>query len=260
MTIGTAKPSAEELALIPHHFINSHSITEEFSAGDFCREGRICLAELFKTHPYVLVAGGSGLYLRALLEGFDEMPVVPEDIRTTLNARLQNEGLQVLRKELADADPIYFSQVDPQNPQRVIRALEVITFTGEPFSRFRNAQTKDPVPYKLISVGLDLPRELLYKRINQRVDEMFLDGLEDEARRLYPYRSHYALQTVGYKELFACFDGEISLEESRKTIKQNTRRYAKRQLTWFRKYGDMTWFDPRNSDEIIDFITRIDSL
>ena len=265
MTIGTAKPSPEELAAVPHYFIDSHSITEEFSAGDFYREGRRCLAHLVASHnhatqPVAIVTGGSGMYLRALLEGLDDMPDIPEDIRKGLNRRFEEDGLEVLQEELKRSDPEYFNEVDIHNPQRVIRALEVIAHTGRPFSQFRKMEMKDPIPCRVVSVGLDLPRELLYERINQRVDEMVEAGLVDEARGLLPFRGHYALQTVGYKEIFEYFDGALTLEEAVSKIKQNTRRYAKRQLTWFRKFGGMTWFDARNRDEIMDFITRIGTL
>ena len=260
MNIGTAKPSYEELERIPHHFINSHSINEVFTAGDFSRQARSCLSELHKRYKTVICVGGSGLYLKAFTHGISDIPKSDPEIRQQLNARYSSEGLKPLQDELKLCDLQFFHNADVQNPQRVIRALEVYLSTGKPFSYFRDGTESDTLDCRVLSIGLDADRTWLYDRINQRVEEMVEQGLFKEAESLLPYREHYALQTVGYKEVFDYLDGRSSYEEAVDLIKRNTRRYAKRQLTWFRKYGEMQWFHPESIGEIKEYVTQVTGL
>jgi tRNA dimethylallyltransferase len=241
MSIGTAKPTDKELAAAKHYFINSHSVTENFSVGDFEKQSLQLLDELFKTHNKIIMAGGSGLYIQAVTRGFDDLPVADEGIRIRLNQDLAEKGIQFLQDALKTADPDYYQQVDLNNPQRLIRALEVFESTGKPFSSFRKA-TVNKRPFNCIKIGLDLPRDVLYERINQRVDAMIDQGLIEEARSLLSYRHLNALNTVGYSELFDHFEGKTGLDTAIELIKQNTRRFAKRQLTWFRKDKEIKWF------------------
>jgi len=240
MSIGTAKPADEDLTTVNHYFINSHSITENFTVGDFERECLALLDELFKQHDKVILVGGSGLYIKAVCEGFDRLPAADAAIRNRLNFELTEHGLTRLQERLKLADPVYHGSVDLNNPQRIIRALEVFEATGEPFSSYHRS-LKNERPFKIIKIGLNWPRDILYARINQRVDMMVQQGLVDEARSLLPYRHLNALNTVGYTELFDYFDGKSDLDTAISLIKQNTRRFAKRQLTWFKKDKNMTW-------------------
>lgn len=242
MAIGTAKPTIEELSQAKHYFIDSHSITESFSVGDFEKQGLALLNTLFKTHDTVIMVGGSGLYIKAICEGFDELPTASQEIRDKLNSEFNDNGIASLQEKLKIADPVYYEQVDLNNPQRLIRALEVIESTGKPFSSYRKA-TINTRPFQCIKIGLNLPREILYQHINQRVDEMVKQGLVEEARSLLPYRHLNALNTVGYSELFDYFDGKTDLNSTIELIKQNTRRFAKRQVTWFRKDKEIKWID-----------------
>jgi tRNA dimethylallyltransferase len=242
MSIGTAKPNEAELAAAPHYFINSHSITEPFSVGDFERQCLQLLDELFQKHDVVILAGGSGLYIRAITEGFDDLPTADPDIRDRLNAKLSANGIAALQERLKEIDPAYYSEVDINNPQRVIRALEVYESTGKTFSSYRTSKINKR-PFHIIKLGLDMPREKLYDRINQRVDIMVKDGLLEEVASLTPYRQYNALNTVGYSELFAYLDGKTDLDTAIAQIKQDTRRFAKRQLTWFRKDKEIIWMD-----------------
>src|ERR1700744_1033453 len=243
MAIGTAKPTDEELAAARHHFVNSHSITESFNVGDFEKQSLQLLDELFKTHDKVIIAGGSGLFIQAVTQGFDELPVADANIRNSLNKQLSEKGIQFLQEKLKEADPVYYEQVDLNNPQRLIRALEVFDTTGKPFSSYRKA-TINKRPFQIVKIGLNLPRDILYQRINQRVDTMIDQGLVEEVRSLLPYRHLNALNTVGYSELFDYFDEKTDLNTAIELIKQNTRRFAKRQLTWFRKDQEIKWYDP----------------
>ncbi|MDO3625949.1 tRNA (adenosine(37)-N6)-dimethylallyltransferase MiaA [Mucilaginibacter sp. BT774] len=242
MSIGTAKPDAEELAQAKHYFIDSHSITENFTVGDFEKQSLQLLDELFKTYDQVIMVGGSGLYIQAVTQGFDDLPTVDPEIRERLNQELAEKGVQHLQAKLKVADPDYHQQVDLNNPQRLIRALEIFEATGNPFSSYRKA-TINKRPFEIVKIALNLPRELLYNRINQRVDLMVKEGLVEEVRSLLPYRHLNALNTVGYSELFDYFDGKTDLDTAISLIKQNTRRFAKRQLTWFRKDKDIKWLD-----------------
>jgi len=252
MSIGTAKPGWDELAAVKHYFIDSHAITDPFSVGDFEKQGLALLDDLFKTHDKMILVGGSGLYIKALCEGFDDIPQADEGIREQLNFEFEEKGIAALQEELKIADPDYYNEVDLGNPQRIIRALEVFRTTGNPFSAYRKA-TVNKRPFNILKIGLDLPREVLYDRINKRVDEMVKQGLVDEVRSLIPYRHYNALNTVGYSELFDYFDGKTDLDKAIDLIKQNTRRFAKRQLTWFRKDQQIHWLKPDEiQPEIID--------
>jgi tRNA dimethylallyltransferase len=249
MSIGTAKPSADELAQVKHHFINSHAITEPFSVGDFEKQGLALLDELFKTHNQVILAGGSGLYIKAICEGFDDLPTADPSIREKLKLELEEKGIAYLQEKLKLADPVYYNEVDLGNPQRIIRALEVFESSGKPISYYRQA-TVNQRPFNIIKLALNLPREVLYKRINDRVDTMLQQGLLTEVTSLLPHRHLNALNTVGYSEIFDYVDGNTSLEKAIEMIKQNTRRFAKRQLTWFRKDQSFIWFDAGQRDLI----------
>ncbi|MFD2864974.1 tRNA (adenosine(37)-N6)-dimethylallyltransferase MiaA [Mucilaginibacter antarcticus] len=247
MAIGTAKPTPAELGQAKHYFIDSHAVTEPFSVGDFEKQGLALLDELFKSHDKVILVGGSGLYIKALCEGFDDIPQAEPAIREQLNTELAQYGIIPLQDKLKQADPAYYASADINNPQRVIRALEVYRQTGNPFSSYRKAKVNTR-PFNILKIALDLPREVLYNRINKRVDMMVKDGLVDEVETLLPYRHLNALNTVGYSEVFAYLDNKITLDKAVEMIKQNTRRFAKRQLTWFRKDQDMVWLSP---DEVV---------
>ncbi|HEY0897007.1 MAG TPA: tRNA (adenosine(37)-N6)-dimethylallyltransferase MiaA [Sphingobacteriaceae bacterium] len=253
MNIGTAKPSPEELAQATHHFINSHSITEEFTVGDFEQQAVQLLDRLFADRQTVVLAGGSGLFVNAVIKGFDDLPKAPAEVRQELNTLLQEKGISVLQDKLKELDPDYYTEVDLRNPQRIIRALEVSIFTGAPFSSYRTRQTARR-PFNIIQIGLNLPREILYGQINSRVDRMIGQGLVEEVRSLAAYRNLNPLNTVGYSEIFDYLDGRYSLEDAVSAIKQNTRRFAKRQLTWFRKDPGTEWFTPDQLPDIINYI------
>jgi tRNA dimethylallyltransferase len=244
MAIGTAKPTPEELSQAKHHFVDSHSVNDYFSVGEFERQGLELLERLFETHDTVIMVGGSGLYIKAICEGFDQLPSSSPEIRQKFNAAFEARGITYLQEQLKQADPAYYSEVDLNNPQRLIRALEVCESTGVPFSSFRKSQSSSR-PFNCIKIGIDLPREVIYERINQRVDDMVSQGLIEEVHSLIPYRHLNALNTVGYSELFDYFDGKTNLETAIALIKQNTRRFAKRQMTWFRKDKSIHWIDPR---------------
>src|SRR5690606_10314828 len=253
MSIGTAKPTAEELAQAPHHFIDSHSIAEEYSAGDFERDALDLLDKLFEQHEYVVMVGGSGLFVRSVCEGLDDLPKAPVEVRNRLNTIFEMEGIEPLQQRLKTIDPAYYQSADVDNPQRVIRALEVYEATGKPFSSFLVKATAKR-SFEIITIGLNMERERLYERINLRVDKMMEEGLLEEVKSLVAYRDKPALLTVGYAELFAYLDGVLSLEDAVDKSKQNSRRYAKRQITWVKKYGGTVWFEPGNLEDILAFI------
>lgn len=240
MPIGTAQPTAEQLAVVPHHFIADRLPEEELSAGGYEREALARLESLFEHHDVVVAVGGSGLYIDALCEGFDALPCDTAEIRAELMERLANEGLESLVEELRERDEAYWQVVDRCNPARVVRALEVCIASGKPYSEQRTA-TKRERPFEVVKVGVLWEREVLYDRINRRVDMMVEEGLEAEARSVYHLRHLSSLQTVGYREFFDYFDGNISREEAVELIKRNTRRYAKRQMTWFRRDSSIHW-------------------
>lgn len=256
MSIGTAKPSTDELAQVQHYFINHRSIHQPYSVGDYEKEAIKLLDELFETKEQVLMVGGSGLFIKAVCEGLDQFPNVDPHIRLQLQQNFEEKGITSLQEQLAILDPIYYQEVDRQNPQRIMRALEVCLSTNKPYSSFRS-QAKKKRSFIPIYVVLTRNRDELYARINTRVDWMLEQGLLEEAQKLYPFRYLNALQTVGYTELFDYFDQKISLEEAIRLIKRNTRRYAKRQLTWFRKQEGIHYLVTTN---ISDMIVSIKSL
>jgi len=255
MNIGTAVPSASELKAANHHFIQHKSIFQTYSVGDYEREALSAMENLFREKDTVILVGGSGLYIDAVLYGLDNFPQTPPKIRERLNTILKEEGISTLRKQLEDLDPDYHSKVDLNNPHRIIRALEICITSGRPYSTFLNKKKADR-KFKFLLLGLHAEREIIYERINTRVDEMLKQGLLKEAGALYPNRTLNALNTVGYKELFDHFDGKISLKNAVEEIKKNTRRFAKRQLTWYRKNKDVHWLDYDLPQDV--FITTIE--
>lgn len=253
MAIGTAQPTADELAAATHYFIADRDVDDSFNCGKYEVESLALLSELFTKHRYVVAVGGSGLYVQALCEGMDALPEADEALRAELNTRLKSEGIESLVEQLSKLDPKYAAQVDVHNPARVMRALEVCLMTGRPYSEQRSGRHVER-PFNIIKVATDLPRDVLYERINRRVDMMVEQGLVDEARALYPKRHLNALQTVGYREMFDYFDGKTTLDEAIELIKRNSRRYAKRQLTWFRRDDSTGWYSPDDFDAIVGHI------
>lgn len=255
--IGTAAPTFDELNRIKHHFIHHKSILEPYSVGDYEKEVLDCISKLHSIHDVIIVVGGSGLYVDAIIKGLDKFPVVDPVIRKTLNSLLKSEGIESLQKELQFLDPISYDKIDLNNPHRVIRALEICRGTGQPFSSFLN-QKKQTRDFDTISIGLTAPRELVYDRINRRVDQMMKNGLLEEVTSVYRYKNLNALNTVGYKELFSYLEGQCSLEEAISEIKKNSRRFAKRQYTWFKKQSNTKWFDHEcNSKAIINYLESV---
>jgi tRNA dimethylallyltransferase len=254
MQIGTAVPSKEELAAAPHHFIQNKSIFENYTVGDFEKEAVEKLDELFLTNDYAILVGGSGLYVDSILKGFDEFPDINISVRQEVTSKYEELGLDYLQTELEKRDPDYFSVVAKENPQRMRRALEVCIGSGKPYSSFLN-QKKNTRNFTPILIGLEAERIVIYDRINKRVDIMINEGLLEEAQSLFPHKDLNALQTVGYRELFRYFEGEISFQYAIEEIKKNTRRFAKRQLTWFKRNEETKWFDYLTSrKEIISYI------
>ncbi len=253
LEIGTAKPDATQLASVKHHFINSKSITEDYDAGMFGREARGVIDQLFEERDYVIMCGGSGLYIKAVLEGFDDIPDVPPDFRNTINAAYHEKGMVWLQDQVREYDPDYYEVVDRKNPQRLLRALEVIRSSGKPYSQFRRKE-KISLPFRVVKIGLDVPREELYGRIDARMDQMIDQGLFAEAEKFFMMRHHNALQTVGYQEIFGFLEGAYDREEAIRLLKRNSRHYAKRQLTWFRRDAEMHWFKADDTDAILSFI------
>jgi tRNA dimethylallyltransferase len=253
LAIGTAKPSTEEMNGVKHHFIDSHSIHDYYSVGDFERDCLAVLEEIFHTKDVAILTGGSGMFIKMITDGIDEMPEADLTLRQNLAQRLENEGLDVLANELKFLDPIYYEQVDIQNTQRVLRALEVCISTGKPFSSFRKNQ-KVERPFQVIKIALERPREELYARIDNRMDTMLANGLEAEAKSVMDFKEHYALKTVGYREIYEHFDGEYDREEMVRLLKRNSRRYAKRQMTWFKNQDEFHWFDAKDEEGVLRFI------
>lgn len=253
MTVGTAKPCPHELSTVPHLFIDHLSIEDDYTVGDYEREALAVLDDLYQEKKVVLMVGGSGLYVKAVCNGLDNFPAIAKEIRADIIAEYEQNGLTFLQELLERLDPQYYAEVDLNNPQRLIRALEICVGTGKAYSSFRKQSTANR-PFKTIKIGLKMDRCQLYERINQRVDTMLKEGLIEEAKKLYPYRHLNALQTVGYKELFGYFDGTHSLEKAVELIKRNTRRYAKRQMTWFRKDPNISWFHPLDVGNILTFV------
>lgn len=253
LAIGTAQPTAEELAAATHYFIADREVEDDFNCGRYEVEALDLLDRLFAEGDYVVAVGGSGLYVQALCEGMDDLPEADPALREGLKSRLTSDGIESLVEELRHLDPAYASEVDLCNPARVMRALEVCLATGRPYSEQRHG-TATERPFRIVKVGTDMPRDILYDRINRRVDMMVEDGLIEEARAMYPKRHLNSLQTVGYRELFDHFAGNTTLDEAIELIKRNSRRYAKRQLTWFRRDASIGWFAPSDIEHIIEFI------
>ena len=242
-TIGTAKPTGEERERVRHHLVDFLSVEQSYNAKQYERDALEALADIYHRKSWAIAIGGSGLYVKTLCHGIDDLPEVSAGLREQLRERWQSEGLPPLVAELARVDPDYHAVADRQNHRRVLRALEVYYSTGLPYSAFRDQQPKAVRPFRILTVGLTMPRAVLYERIERRVDQMIAAGLVEEARSLYPWRHHQALRTVGYQEIFPVFDGKYDISEAIRLIKRNTRRYAKRQLTWFRQDPAVHWVD-----------------
>lgn len=253
MSIGTAKPDAAELAAVHHYFIDSHSITEELNAGSYEQLALGYCAAIFDKNDYAVVCGGTGLYIKALCEGIDEMPKTDLEIEKALQHDFDEKGIAWLQSIAATEDPVFYAVAEQHNPARLIRALAFKRSTGLSITHFRSGREKQR-PFDIIKIGLDLPRTVLYERINRRVAIMMEQGLWEEATRLYPQRTLKNLQTVGYTEIFDCLDGNITREKSIELIKQHSRNYAKRQLTWFRKDKAFQWFAPDDLQGILSAI------
>ncbi len=251
--IGTAQPDSEQLERVEHHFIASHELTDDFNCGAYEVAALKRLDELFAKHDTVVAVGGSGLYIKTLCEGMDDLPEVEPALRSELAERLKSEGLEALTEELRKLDPAFYEVVDRKNPARVLRALEVCISTGKPYSSLRTGEKRQR-SFGIVKIGVNMERAVLYERIDRRVDIMVEAGLEDEARAVYPLRHLNSLQTVGYREMFDYFDGTISRDEAIELIKRNSRRYAKRQLTWFGRDEEIEWFLPTETEKIIEYI------
>ncbi len=255
MAIGTAQPSREQRARVEHHLVDCLDVSEEFNCGAYERVALERLLELFQKHDTVVAVGGSGLYIKALCEGMDDLPDAEPALREKLLERLKTEGLSSLVEQLRELDEVYYNEVDRCNPQRVLRALEVCLTTGRPYSSLRSGGTKKR-DFEIVKVGIDYPREELYDRINRRVEMMMAEGLEAEARAMLPHRHLNALQTVGFSEMFDYFDGTISRDEAVELIKRNSRRYAKRQMTWFRRDKEIAWFEKPTPEAVIKYLEQ----
>jgi tRNA dimethylallyltransferase len=253
--IGTAVPEPEYLIRVRHHLLHHRSVKEEYNASMFEVEALIIIKRFFSEHDTVVIAGGSGLYIQALIAGIDNVPGADPEIRRRLLRRLDDEGLESLRFELRKLDPVSWASIDLKNPARILKALEISLTTGKPYSSFLTRQSKQR-DFSTIKIGLNLDRSELYARIEQRVENMLEAGLLDEVRSCLEWRDRNALKTVGYKELFDYLDGRITLEEAVRLIKRNSRRYARRQLTWFNRDDEITWFRPDQFDEIMEHIRR----
>jgi tRNA dimethylallyltransferase len=255
LQIGTASPTAEQLSQVKHYFVGTLSLNDYYSASLFEQQVLEILDSEFREHDYALMTGGSMMYIDAVCNGIDDIPTVDDETREKLKSRLANEGLESLVEELRKLDPEYYEIVDKQNPRRVVHGLEICLMTGKTYTSFRKREKKQR-PFRIIKIGLNRDREELYNRINQRVDQMMNDGLLKEAQQLYPMRQMNALNTVGYKEMFTYLDGIWSLEEAIERIKGNTRRYARKQLTWYKKDEQIRWFHPDDKDNIISYISQ----
>ncbi|HOI27003.1 MAG TPA: tRNA (adenosine(37)-N6)-dimethylallyltransferase MiaA [Paludibacteraceae bacterium] len=253
MKIGTAAPTEEQLKRAKHHFIGFLSINDYYSCGKFELDALKVIDEQFSNQNLALMTGGSMLYIDAVCKGIDELPEIDQELRNSLNERYSSEGIANMWAELKLLDPEYANVVDPKNYKRIIHALEICLISGKPYSSIRKDQQKER-NFDIIKIGLEMPREELYARINQRVENMMAEGLLEEAQSLYPHRDLNALNTVGYKELFNYFDGEWTLDYARDMIKQNTRHYAKKQLSWFHRDTEINWFHPSAKEEVIQFI------
>ena len=255
LRIGTARPTEEQMKEVKHYFVGILGLEDYYSASLFEQQVLKLLEQEFQTRDYALMAGGSMMYIDAVCDGIDDIPTIDDATRDMMKKRLADEGLEKLCEELKILDPEYYDIVDRQNPRRVVHALEICTMTGKTYTSFRKREKRER-PFEIIKIGLNRPREELYERINKRVDQMMTDGLLDEVRSLYPQRSLNALNTVGYKELFDYIDGCWPLEEAVERIKGNTRRYARKQLTWYKKDEQIRWFHPDDKETIINYISQ----
>ena len=255
LKIGTASPTEEQLASVRHYFVGTLGIGDYYSASMYEQQVMALLPQLFADADYALLSGGSMMYIDAVCNGIDDIPTVDAATRATMKRRLEEEGLAALVEELRRMDPEHYEVVDRQNPRRVVHALEICHMTGRTYTSFRTAGRKQR-PFRIVKIGLNRDREELYRRINRRVDQMMADGLLDEDRSMEPYRNENALNTVGYKELFSYLDGVWSLDEAVERIKGNTRRYARKQLTWFKRDGQMRWFHPDEKELIMKYISQ----
>lgn len=251
--IGTAAPTKEQLARVKHYFVGTHHLQDYYSASMFEQDALNIIQNEFLSHPCALMSGGSMMYIDAVCNGIDDIPTVDDQTRAWMKRRLAEEGLPALVQELKELDPEHYAVVDKQNPRRVVHALEICHMTGKTYTSFRTNSKKER-PFRILKIGLNRPREELYDRINRRVDQMMADGWLDEARSVYPLRHLNALNTVGYKELFLYFDGTWPLEEAVERIKGNTRRYMRKQLTWFKRDPEIHWFTPDETDEIVALV------
>jgi tRNA dimethylallyltransferase len=243
LNIGTAKPTEEELRKVPHHFINHKSIEDDYDAGRYGRDALALIHDLFLKYDQLIMCGGSGLYIKSVCEGFDEMPEITEELRQSIIKKYKENGLQWLQKQLEEKDPDYFSVVDQKNPQRLMRALELIEATNQLVGTLRKKK-KHNHEFDILKFGLELEREELYQRIDGRMDRMIAEGLFEEAEQFYPFKHLNALQTVGYREIYDFLDGKYDREEAIRLLKRNSRRYAKRQMTWFKKDTEIKWINP----------------
>ncbi len=253
MQIGTAAPTAEELASVPHHFIRFLSVTEPYDVSRFEADALACLENLFIKKQFAIMTGGSGLYIDAVCHGFDELPDRDPELRIKLQQEYKKYGLEYLQEQVKKLDPEYFSKVDVNNPNRLLRAIEVCIITGKTFSQLRLGKPQER-SFRILKIVLNRERKELFDRIALRTDKMIADGMVDEVRSLIPYRHFNALKTVGYKEIFEYLDGKVSLSQAIEDIKTNTRRYAKRQLTWFKKDTEYKWFHPNEINDIMKLI------
>jgi tRNA dimethylallyltransferase len=253
LSIGTAVPTREELMQVKHHFIHNLSVKEDYNASQFEFDALRKLDELFAKHRIVIMVGGSGLYIDALCNGIDDLPTIRKEVRDKFEVLFQKEGIEEIRKRVKAIDPDYYKMVDIHNHKRMLKALEVYDMTGKPYSSLLK-RTKKERPFDVLKIILDMNRETLYERINIRVDKMIESGLIEESRTMLPYRTKTPLKTVGYKELFEYFDGNMELHEAITKIKNHSRAYARRQLTWFRRYPDAKWFHPDNIKKMIHSI------
>ena len=255
LKIGTARPTEAEMQEVKHYFVGTLGIGDYYSASLYEQQVLELLDKEFQSHDYALLSGGSMMYIDAVCDGIDDIPTIDDQTREMMKRRLKEEGLEALVEELKRLDPEYYEIVDRQNPRRVVHALEICVMTGKTYTSFRRKETSQR-PFKMIKIGLNREREELYNRINARVDQMMKDGLLEEARSMYPMRVMNALNTVGYKELFDYFDGRWPLEEAVERIKGNTRRYARKQLTWFKKDEHIRWFHPEDKQAIMNYISK----
>ena len=258
LKIGTARPTDEQIQAVRHYFVGTLGLDDYYSASLFEQQVLQLLDQLFQASDYALLTGGSMMYIDAVCDGIDDIPTIDEETRRLMKQRLADEGLEALCEELHRLDPEYYEIVDRQNPRRVVHALEICTMTGKTYTSFRRRERRQR-PFRIVKIALNRPREELYERINRRVDQMMSDGLLDEARALYPKKELNALNTVGYKELFDYLDGRWPLEEAVERIKGNTRRYARKQLTWYKKDEQIRWFHPDDKQSIIDYIINYET-